>query len=230
MVLAIGCQSISQETVPPAPDPPKDSSAGLPIPPEVREAFTAQFESMMVNFGEVGAHEMMDKYKGLSLFPFLASYVQDEAKSGNGRVRAMFCLALTKDQGVLPILHEFVDTLAKPRREKPSRNDYILLHGALLALGQTRTDEAVGILTRVARREFWGEDLSAYECEVFGGDGVAYVHHMRRMALEGIAMSGTERAIELFKRDDPLCTEFKSELPSLRALAKRRQKGIIRVR
>jgi len=118
---------------------------------------------------------------------------------------AMPVLAHAKDARGTALFRKIVDA---PLKANMSGDEWLLIHGALLALGIGADDATLEFLFGAATEEYWLK-RNPEACEE-GSTPQAFRDHMRLMALNGIARSGSARAVNALTSWEGLPEDLRS--------------------
>lgn len=180
---------------------------------------------LIVHFGEYEAAIQAKRYKGRSITADLAKIISDEDELFHSRISAIWVLGKTGDPLGIPVLKALID---QPLPNAVSNEQYQFLHNALLCLGMFDDGESIDFLEKEAVTEAYWVRRNP-EAVYKNGSPEDFRHHMRLMALNGIALSGNQRAIDLFESGEGIPEDLLSERESLLKVARMRNMGYIRV-
>lgn len=179
----------------------------------------------IVHFGEYEAAFQAKKYKGRPIAADLAKIINDEKELFHNRNSAIWLLGKTGDPSGIPVLKAIID---QPLPNTVSREQRVLLNNALLCLGMFLNEESLDFLEKEAATEAYWVGRNP-EAAMKNNTPEEFRRSVRLKAIWGIALSGSQRAIDLFESPNGIPEEFASERESLSKAARMRNLGYIRV-
>lgn len=203
---------------------PKSTEEGAAFTEEEAKALEKQLDGMR-HIGWTRADAIARKFEGRPVVPVLTTMIQDEDLSAHLRGRAMYVLAMTYDKSGIPVLRSIIE---QPLITKVSQGEWTILHDAILCLGPLADDKTLDFLLEMTMEEYWVKRNA--EAAKVRQTPDNFRDHMRWMALNSFALSGSPRAIAMFNTGEGLpAFTTKGQRESCLRLAKMRSKGFIRV-
>ncbi len=144
------------------------------------------------DFGKVITKE----YAHRDIIPYLTKLINDEKTPQRTVVSAMWVLAGSGDSRGISVLKAVID---RPLKQNMSYDEWHILHNAILCLGRLAyaDDATLDLLEEMATENYW---IARNPAACQNNDTPeSFRHHMRLMALDSFAASGSDRAITLFK-------------------------------
>lgn len=167
------------------------------------------------------AQQLLADYAGRPFVPFLCEIVEDDTMPYWSRCTAMVVLGNSRDARGIPAIRSVID---RPLKEDMSNDEWHLIHTAILCLGMTADDPALDLLFEMAKEDYWlARNPRAAKRD---SSPESFRDHMRLMALNGIANSGSERAIHAFTTKEGVPDDKQAECEWLLNLAVRRSKDL----
>lgn len=223
---ALLATSIAAEGAFAEPPPAAGEASSLPTSADgLTEAEVADINRRMrsMGFDELAAKWLADRYAQKPIARYLIRLVEDRNLDIVLRVRAMQALAYAKDARGTALFRKLVDA---PLKDRVTEEEWSLLHAALLSLGVGAADSTLDFLFEAATEDYWLKRNPAACREKETPEG--FRRHMRLMALNGIAFSGSARAIDAFTKWEGVPEDLRSEREWLLRLATLRSQGLIR--
>lgn len=208
------------------PPPAAGEVSSLPTSADgLTEAEVADINRRMrsMGFDELAAKRLADRYAQKPIAPYLIRLVEDSNLDTDLRVRAMQTLAYAKDPRGTALFQKLVES---PLNDRVTEEEWSLLHAALLSLGVGAGDDTLDFLFQAATEDYWLKRNPAACREKETPEG--FRHHMRLMALNGIALSGSARAISALTKWEGLPEDLRTERDWLLRCATLRSQGLIK--
>lgn len=211
---------------------PEQSASSDPGREPLEETDIAEINRRFLAWGfdSEGARLTADEYANRAIVPYLIQVIDERRKSDLSpterclRQSAMATLAYTKDARGKALFRKILN---EPLKEEMSYSDWFLIHGALLGLGVGADDATLDLLFEAATEEYWIK-RNPKACRK-GGTPKDFRDHMRIAALDGVAKSGSERAIKAFTSWEGLPEDKRMDQPWLLKGATRINKELTRI-
>ena len=195
-------------------------------PLNVDELATLKRALTVVHFDEYIANELATKYEHRRIAPDLIEMIQNDEENLSIRISSIWVLGKTRDATGLPVLKAII---GRPLPDEVSKEQYALLYNAILCVGMLADEEYLRFMaTELCTEAYWlrrnGKAAKGY------GTPMAFRNHMRLIALNGIALGGSQYAIEMFNSGSGVPEDLRSESEWLLKCAKMRNQGYILVK
>jgi hypothetical protein len=195
------------------------------LTPETRAEIDAILEDRSAKFDESALPALLEKYENAAVAPYLADLVSNYERPVDARLRAMLWLGKTKDRRTVIALMPLIKRYAAPPAGELSRDEAKLFRASLLSLGMCGDDQALDLLFQMTDSAYWTDKRVSAPAQFASRQ--QFIESMRDTALQGIALSGTPRAISAFETGEGIPADKRSRMPALLETAIQRSQGVI---
>lgn len=167
-----------------------------PLTEVMRADIERGFLDQFVNYTWDSFHYLEMKYAGFDTASYLIALVKDSQKPMDVRQRALGWLTVSNQPGARDFVVELFDALVEPHSKVWSRADAGMLRSTLTGLGASNTEAGTERLIEFVQPEFW--QSRQYTEEGLNSQEKLSLH-LRRSAIQALAMSNTRKAMEARK-------------------------------